>query len=315
MSIDAIPDFAALPRPVALVAHDAGAANIIIGWFKSSPPSADMRVHLAGPALVAWQAAFPHHPAMALDKALEGAGSLLSGTSWQSAVEHEARSAARASGVPTIAVIDHWVNYRQRFVRDDTEVLPDRIWVADRYALDIATAEFPGIPVEQYANRYLDAEVEAVAAIDEVRPALPPGDRVLYALEPIRLEWQGSDPRPGEFQALDYFLSRLADLGISEHADIRLRPHPSDPPGKYDDWISDQGRPGITIAPDEPIAQAVAWSNWVAGCESFVLIIGTAAGRRTVSTLPPWGNAFRLPQQSIIRLRELPGANEIVQPK
>ena len=307
MALSTLPDLVALPAPLAVVCHDAGATNLILGWLRATdtilPP---LSVVAEGPARTLWQSQSPITPLTTIDAALEGAGCLLSGTGWASELEHRARCHARTLGLPVLAVVDHWVNYRQRFVRDGVECLPDMIWVGDGYALDIARADFPGLPVEAYRNVYLAEQVNAVRW--SARPhGQPDGHRVLYALEPIRQPWSGSDARPGEFQALDYFLSQLPALGLGRDAEIRLRPHPSDPPGKYDAWMATQRSYDLRLAPNEPIADAVAWSDWVVGCESFVLIIGVAAGRRVLSTLPPWGHMCRLPQTEILHIRSLEG--------
>jgi hypothetical protein len=300
-----LPDLNELKPPVGIVCHDAGATNLILGWIRAAsaklPP---LLVVAEGPARSLWQSQFPTSSFTTLDKVLNGAGSLLSGTGWSSELEHEARCRARQSGLFSIAVLDHWVNYRQRFVRDGVECLPNSIWVGDDYALDIASIEFPGLPVRAFRNVYLMEQVEAVHC--SVRPQCEQsGRRVLYALEPIRQAWSGKDSRPGEFQALDYFISKLPALGLDGTVEIRLRPHPSDPLGKYDDWIAGQDLYNVTLAPDQPIADAVAWSDWVVGCESFALIIGLAAGRHVLSTLPPWGHVCRLPHSHLQHIRLL----------
>ncbi len=300
-----IPSFGSLPQPIAIVAHDAGAANILIEWLKASDVHL-VRAHMAGPAEKLWKQAFPSRSIVTLEKSLDGAAQLVSGTGWESTLEHEARRKARSLGIPVVAVLDHWVNYRQRFIRDGEEVLPDDIWVSDDYALEIAQSEFGRVSVHKFSNCYLEVQVDAIR---ELGPGIanPQAHRILYALEPIRLEWETADSRPGEFQALDFFVDNLDALGIAGDVKIRLRPHPSDPPGKYDEWLACQSNLPVKLAPDEPIANAVAWSNTVAGCESYVLIIGVEAGRRTISTLPPWGNRLRLPQTEIIRLCDLAG--------
>jgi hypothetical protein len=299
-----LPDFSALAAPVALVAHDAGATNILIGWLKVAGVPAGMRVHVAGPAATLWRDAFPHIAPVSLAACLSGAATLVSGSGWSSLLEHEARGLARQAGITTIAAVDHWVNYKERFVRDGVEILPDEIWVADHYALAEAQARFPGLVVRQFDNAYLRAQANAVRESDRGAER-GPGMCVLYALEPIRLTWGGEDSRPGEFQALDYFISRRAELGLGADSQIRLRPHPSDAPGKYDAWIRDNAAAGVALGPEESTSEAVAWSDMVVGCESFMLIIGLAAGRKVVSTLPPWGNRIRLPHRDIVRLCEL----------
>lgn len=295
-----------LRSPLAVVCHDAGAANLIIGWLKKSS-GLQLRAHMQGPALQLWQTAFPDLPVVSLDRALQGAKQLLSGTGWASLLEHEARVRARTLGMPVIAAVDHWVNYRERFSREGVEVLPDEVWISDDEAYAEATRCFPNLTLRQFPNEYLVDQLAQVLVFDSQRTE-GKSKRVLYALEPIRQRWSGSDMRPGEFQALDYFLSRLDSLGLCARTQIRLRPHPSDAQGKYDTWIqsrNEQYDVGLA-ASGEPLAQVVSWSDYIAGCESFVLIIGLAAGKTTVSTLPPWGHACRLPQARLIHLSLLP---------
>lgn len=294
-----------LKFPLAIVCHDAGAANLIIGWLRETPVS-ELRPHMQGPAVHLWQSAFPDVSILPLDEALHGSAQLLSGSGWASLLEHEARELARKMGIPILSAVDHWVNYRERFVRRGQEVLPDEVWIADDEAFFEASKCFPGLVVRQFPNRYLQSQSDAIHALEDHRKS---GlvKRVLYAMEPIRLPWSGEDTRAGEFQALDYFLSRLDSLGLNSQTQIRLRPHPSDSPNKYDFWLeSRRSKYDVDLAPDEPLAQSVSWADWVAGCESFVLVIAMAAGKHTVSTLPPWGNACRLPQKQLVHLSQLP---------
>jgi len=294
-----------LRPPLAVVCNDAGAANLIIGWLGKSA-GLGFRAHMQGPAMQLWQSAFPDSPPVSLDEAIQGASQLLSGTGWASMLEHKARVMARVQGIPVIAAVDHWVNYRERFVREGVEVLPDEVWVSDGEAFAEASRCFPSLTLRQFQNEYLMGQVARVRAFDAQRTT-EKSERVLYALEPIRQSWSGNDIRAGEFQALDYFLSSLYYLGLSAKTQIRLRPHPSDHPGKYDEWLqSRRCQYDVSLAPEEELAAAVSWADWIVGCESFVLIVALASGKRTVSTLPPWGHPCRLPQSGLIHLSSLP---------
>ena len=42
------------------------------------------------------------------------------------------------------AFLDHWVNYQGRFVYKKRMVLPDEIWVVDKYAENLAQRQFKG---------------------------------------------------------------------------------------------------------------------------------------------------------------------------
>jgi hypothetical protein len=294
-----------LRSPVAVVCHDAGAVNLIISWLSQSV-GLKLRAHMRGPALGLWQSAFPEISVMSLEEALNGAECLLSGTGWASRLEHDARLMARSRGIPAIAVIDHWINYRERFVRDGLEILPDEVWISDDEAFAEANRCFPSLVLRQFPNEYLLAQVAQVRTLDAMRDASKT-ENVLYALEPIRQSWSGKDIRTGEFQALDYFLSKLTSLGLKDTVKIRLRPHPSDEKNKYNEWMhSRRTKFDLELAPTESLAQAISWADWVVGCESYALVVGLSAGKKTLSTLPPWGHFCRLPQPGLIHLSRLP---------
>jgi hypothetical protein len=233
---------------------------------------------------------------------LDGAAVLLSGTGWASDLEHEARRMALTQSIPSIAVIDHWVNYRERFVRNGEHVLPDELWVADEYAWNEATRCFPEIPVRQLPNRYLEDLIKQIEACQRSF-TIGSGAHVLYVLEPIRESW-GSDGRPGEFQALDFFLDQLGTLGLSGDPEIRLRPHPSDPPGKYKAWLRSRALHNLTIDTSSSLAEAIGWSDWVVGCQSYAMVVALHADRQVVSTNPPWAPRCILPHRGIRHLRD-----------
>ena len=301
-----------LRSPLAVVCHDAGACNVILPWLRR--PDLSLRPVMAGPAARlfgdfrsrAGAVAAPAPADMAagdaaLASALDGAAMLLSGTGWASDLEHRARRLARERGVFSAAVIDHWVNYPMRFERGGETVWPDEFWVTDEGARAIAERCFPGALVRYFDNLYLRAEAAAVGPL----PALAARPQVLYVLEPMRSDWGRGTP--GEFQALDHFMAQRGEAGIPAQAPVRLRPHPSDAPGKYDAWLAAQRARGADVALDrhETLAGALGVSAWVAGCESFALVVALAAGRQVISTLPPWAPPCRLPHAGIVRLQAM----------
>ena len=275
-----------LPRPLAVVAHDAGAANMIAAWVASAGNTPE-RVHVAGPAEAIWQARFGHGSSHELDEALEGAACLVSGTGWASDLEHRARVAAKAAGMESRAVIDHWVNYAARFERRGEVELPDSLIVGDAFALEKAERVFPGADVSLWPNAYLAEQVEAAGPV-------PGRGDTLFVAEPARSDW-GRD-RQGEFQALDWF----AEHGGEAAHSVRLRPHPSDPPGKFDEWLA--GREGWSLDRSADLSAALADAQTVAGMNSMAMVVALEAGRRVVCAIPPWGPDCVLPHAGIVRL-------------
>lgn len=283
----------ALPRPFGLAVHDAGAANMIAAWVAvaSAPPDC---VVAAGPARQIWRERFGAAGLADDPAALAEMACVLSGTGWASDLEHEARLVAARSPAHSVAVIDHWVNYAMRFERGGTVQLPDAIWVGDEAAERIARETFPRLPVARKPNLYLAEQARAAG------PVPLQGD-VLFLLEPARADW-GRD-RAGEFQALDFFQERREAVGIAPEASLRLRPHPSDPPGKYDEWLAVHPHASLDTASD--MAGALARARWVVGLHSAGLVVALEAGRTVISALPPHAPACVLPHRGIIHLSRL----------
>ena len=288
----------ALTTPYAVAIHDAGAANMIAAWVAGgvcAAPNPPDLVIAAGPAKAIWEQRFGKGSFVEEFPPDFGAcACLISGTGWASDWEHRARALAAKAGLRSIAVVDHWVNYAMRFEREGVRQWPDTIWVGDAEAGLIARAEFPEIPVEEHPNLYLAEQAR------DAGPTPDMGD-ILFLLEPARSSWGGS--KPGEFQALNFFISARTKAGLPHHLPIRIRPHPSDPKGKYDDWL--EGRSGASLDSSPDMATALRAARCVVGMNSAGLVLALEAGRRVISALPPNAPPCVLPHKGIEKLCEL----------
>lgn len=283
-------------QPFGVVCHDAGGANQVVamldkfGWRPTW-------VVVDGPAALIWKQSFSDISPESDFFWLKLAHAVITGTGWASQLEYFARSEARQCGCHSIAVLDHWVNYRERFFRNDQEILPDEIWVVDSYAENMARENFPATPVILQPDCYAEREVAHVAPVTDGTP-----DVLLYLLEPIRSNW-GKDEL-GEFQALRYFLERLPRLGLPNGTEIHLRLHPSEAPEKYDAFLNVNGDFPVRMALGS-LAQGLSNCRWVAGCQTYALTLALRTGRVVFGSLPPQAPASLLPHQGIIHIREL----------
>jgi len=303
-----------LPTPLALVCHDAGAANLVFSWIRTEmaiQPDAikDWRLLVQGPAARLWsENNVPQiHLCQTIDELLDDALMFVSGTGWASNLEYDSLDSARQRNIPTISVIDHWVNYRARFMRNEVEILPDIIWVTDGYAKKMAENEFNGITVVEKPNLYLEKIVQEIQQVDKSGG----NNNLLYVLEPVRSAW-GEENVAGEFKALHYFIQNLDALEPGDNLSIRLRPHPSDTPGKYDQWIDEQIHLNITLDNSLTLAESIAWSDRVVGCQTYAMIVALAAGKQVFSSIPPWAPSCVLPHEGIIKISDLVQKSSVV---
>lgn len=284
-------------KSIGVVCHDAGGANLIFSLISHELPNT-MKVYAKGPAKEIYDSFFPEIKVKDnLNSALDGVDMLVSGTGWATDLEHDARRLAKSLGIKSVAIIDHWVNYTERFNRNDEVTLPDEIWVADSYAYDMAKECFPGIAIKKIRNHYLENLVVEIGKVPAVNPK-----EVLYILEPARSNWGKS--RLGEFQALEFFKSKLEALQLPSGTIIKLRPHPSDEEGKYNSWIAEQQNLTFVLEKKISLQESISRAYFVVGCESFALVIALLSGKRVYCSLPPWAPACRLPHDGIIHLKK-----------
>ena len=284
-----------LKSPVAVVCHDAGAANLVFAWLREWTELGlleefKLKLLLQGPAEKIWlQNPVPLTQMewlTELSSGLKGCQTVLTGTGWASTLEHAARQMALSLQIPSIAVIDHWVNYHQRFERQGLVVLPSQIWVSDPDAESLVKTFFKDVPVLTLPNAYLRDLIKDIPPVEQGCLNL------LYVLEPLRTDWGRG--QLGEFQALDYFVKNLKKIVGDKPVQITLRPHPSDPAGKYDAWIHSHAYLNIQLDSHIDLKGAITQARWVVGAQTFAMVVANAAGRETYSSLPPWINGYKM---------------------
>ncbi len=306
-SLSQLPD-----ASVAVCAHDAGAASHMAAWLTAC--QLQMRPCIAGPALNIFEIHFGPLIQHTLHDSIESASLLISGTGWSTDLEHNSRILARQHGIPIVAVLDHWVNYRSRFNFRGEELLPDQLWVADADAKALVQKEFPEVPVLQLQNQWLDDLRQTVVNLSH-EPLKKPAQRLLYLLEPIRSPW-GEGPwseEKGEIQALRFWLKKLPQLvengwiaPLDQLEEILLRPHPSDPPGKYNSFISKASRYlPVHLDRSPTLGSSLAWADIAFGCETQALVAAIACDIPAFSTIPPWAPPCRLPQLKLNHLSQI----------
>lgn len=284
----------------AVVAHDAGGAEILSSYIRQE--SIRPLFAVEGPARRVFQRKLGNVEVVSMEEAVRRCTSVMCGTSWQSELEFNAIRMAHQLSKGSIAFVDHWVNYRARFVRSGETNLPDEIWVGDSIAEVIARKEFPGVPIRLVENPYLNEVRAELAAIGIRRPAHSACVSVLYVCEPVRehaLRRFGHERHFGyvEEEALRFFLMNLAVLGRPIER-IHIRPHPSEPTDKYS-WVRREFGLPIDVRTDRTLAEEIADCDVVVGCESMAMVVGLVAGKRVISCIPPGGKPCGLPQPQI----------------
>ncbi len=237
-------------------------------------------------------------------------GTSANGIDW----EREFIDGARGLGIPSLAVLDFWSNYRRRFTDADgrNPRWPDRIAVMDGRARQEMVWE--GFAAERLAVTGQPAFDELGALREsftperraEIRRRLDPGMEATVALfvsQPLAALY-GTDPeRPGhpgftETETLAGLTAALAELADEAGRDVTLvvRPHPREatpalPPGTG-------GRLRVVIVPEFDARELAMSADLVTGMNSVLLLEACHLGCVTLSLQPGLRGADCLPSNA-----------------
>ena len=140
-----IPDFILSSHNVGVAVFDAGGAQQVKYLVRNLRNP--VLVYAEGPAVEIFNRADTKHTLLDCLDSIFHCDLILTGSGWMSSLEKNVIERARGLGIPVITLLDHWVNYQERF--DGPANTPDALLVTNLPAFNIATAKFPGKVVWQ----------------------------------------------------------------------------------------------------------------------------------------------------------------------
>ena len=288
---------------VGVCCHDAGAAEIISSYVMQK--NIFPLYCLSGPAIKVFERKIGTIDNIPLLDIVKNSDWLLCGTSWKSDLEWNVIKEAKKQQKKIIVFLDHWVNYRERFIRNNEECLPDEIWVGDHYAEKIAKDNFLNVKIKLIENPYLLDIKEQLLRLGKSRVE---SNSFLYVCEPIREHayFQHGDERYWgytEEEALRYFLTNINEISKVKRL-VVIRPHPSEDFNKYD-WVFDEfNHKGIKIDNKKTLLGQILESDIVVGCESMAMVVAILAEKEVISSIPTDGRPCVLPHKEIGSIRD-----------
>ena len=291
---------------VLFMARDAGAATVLAPVARTLLERYDTTPAIVayGKAAPAFEAgglpaiAFPEEPdpeqvARLLER--EGAAALLTGTSMRT--ERDARfwDGARIAGVPSVAVLDHWRNYAERFtIEEPFDRLPDVLAVMD----ECAAREYErlGLPADRIAvtgHPHLSSLAPVAPAersqarrelgIDAARPV------VVFASELLSAHYGTGPERPSylgytEHDAAGALADALAAVGPDALLLVKL--HPLEPGEAFLELTERDGPPQTRVLRAYAPRKTIALADLVTGMTSTFLLEAALMGVPALSIRP-----------------------------
>ncbi len=291
---------------IAVICHDAGGAEIISSYIKQQ--GIEPFLCIDGPAVSIFERKLGTLKIDCLEQIIDQIDCFLCGTSWQSELEWHAFKLAEAKGIKSIVFLDHWVNYRERFIRNGVEHLPDELWVGDSYAQKIAKKVFPELQVTLVKNPGFSDVYDEISIIkNNVNPSST-GLTILFVSDNLAESMKkqfGNERHWGytDNDTLEYLLKHL-DVFSEKINKIIIRPHPSESSKNFN-WVVNTTKYLVEFGGKKTLLEEIASSDVVVGAESMAMVIALIAEKRVISCIPPGGKSCSLPQVEIEKMQSL----------
>jgi hypothetical protein len=224
---------------------------------------------------------------------------LLFGTGWQEKIERPYVHFCKEHSIPTVAFLDHWSNYRERFGFPDVgweENLGNFTAVADQKALSLAEAFNLPHPVG-FKNFYLRDTINQAC-----QKELHPNNNLLFLSEPtdaVALRTYGDKNYWGftQYSALEDILKNFDRF---ECSGLTIRLHPSDKGSGYKKIL--KAYPHIRVQINDAavceLTDQLLCAKMIIGFDTMALYIAALLGRPVLSYLPSKNREFLLPLPS-----------------
>jgi hypothetical protein len=270
-----------MEKYIGIVAHDAGGANILASYCRRKPDN--YRYLLQGPAKAIFNKTLLIESEDNSERFVSECHSFICGTSGKSDFERSIFAQARILNKETTAILDHWVNYRERFLLNGKLVLPNNLITVDRYAYQIAKETFPESKIEKINNLYLEDFYNHYKELTLQKESSDKSE-ILYISEGFTEH--KSEEENGSSKDLKYFKEFLhvRQQLFEPNLTLRIRLHPSEDLAKFNQYVEiysdiSQSDSSIDFAID------LSRANCVVGVSSMALVLAASCGIPTFSLL------------------------------
>ena len=268
-------------------ANDAGAAEYLVLIINELYPKNTFDFHLTGPArsIFAREGLKNKNIKKEIIK-INSYDLCLLGTSLDCDTESEIIKTCKTNKIYTISILDHWVNYKERFLYKKKLLLPEEIWVFDEYAKNLAKSvlNFKNIKVKK--NYLILNKIKSYKEIPEYKPK-----HILYLTEnipPIKNVVIGQ--KFDDSTALGFFLKnkKICEdaLNLSDIKNILIRPHPSQKQFNIDLYKKKYLDYNFEINNSENLLKQIKQSHYIVGVDTMAMVIAVELGKRVFSSVP-----------------------------
>ena len=268
-------------------AHDAGAAEILVAIARRNKAKNKIRLNLSGPAIKIFEReelyANNNNSNFNLEREILGSDYIITGTSQKNSHELEAIQVAKSHSKKTISLLDHWTNYKERFLLFDKLILPNQIWVFDSYAEELALRFFKDTKVVRHKNLYIEDQIKYFEEINSQT-----SQYVLYLCQ--NLNDHREEIPFNDIDAISFFLKNkhLCDKNSKTPKlnTVCIRVHPSQK--SFDLQLLKKRFPQIRIIQQTKpsLLNQISESSYVVGVDTMAMALAVELRKEVFCSIP-----------------------------
>jgi hypothetical protein len=297
-------------QSIGIVAHDAGGASALIRLIENG--LSPVCYNLEGPALRIFLQRNPEIEITPLEELVERVDLVLTGTSWESNLELKAIDLGRKNGKETVSLLDHWVNFAERFGPTSQEIYPDKLIVLDAKALGIAIETLEGIPVQLLdCTRWLQRHAMIPRSLRKILYFRLPTHTALFLVDPIEYFTNTINDLDNKFQIPKYEMQSSFEYALQflekRHKDISriiIRPHPSTPETEIDTAVIET-KLIIEMSANFELSKDLNIADVVIGCDTMAMVEAVSASKKVYCAIPFGHGDPSIPIEGITMIRDL----------
>ncbi len=282
---------------IGISSHDAGGAELLSEYVAKNKNQYVFFV--SGPAIDIFKKKIKNFKISNFKDYCNKLKKVITSTGWATKNEIKIINICKNKKIKVCAYLDHWVNYKERFMLNKKLILPDEIWVSDSLAFNIAKKIFKDrIKLKKIRNFYFDNAKKFFKENKKLKKNK--AKNILYLCEPIDDHYK-KKILYNETNCLELFLQKLNKFDKINL--ITFRPHPCEKNEKYH-WLLKKKNYRIKVTKKNTLFREILNNDIIVGCNTVALYVALLANKKVFTSIPK-GNVCDIPSKKIIYLHNL----------
>jgi hypothetical protein len=274
---------------IAIACNDAGASQTISHIASKLKSSKAINLQLSGPAEEIFNLKNLYSNSENLEHLVQNSQVVLTGTGWQTSIESDILELSHKFNKPSVVVLDHWNDYRQRFAKKNgIIILPSKLIVTNYLSAYLARTEIPEVEVLKITDFYVNDLISKYNGFED-NLDIGSGD-VLYLSDGRVFKEDSLDNQTESLNQLTKSITFLENYIGNKINRVIVRPHPAD----GDSNIPPEVIGGIVFKTEYlDLVEQLKKSSIVIGTDSMAMYVAMKLGKNVVTILnkqkkPKW---------------------------